>query len=137
MFVVQAQVLAGTAGVVQVEEDRKVEKLTTHTPDFLGLPTNVWPRAGGVDQAGEGVIIGVVDTGINPSHPSFAVDPDQPYTQVPSFSGTCEVAPEFPEGSCNGKIIGARHFAAAAIAGGDFNATRDYASPFDADGHGR
>ncbi|CAM6118928.1 unnamed protein product [Calypogeia fissa] len=132
----QAKTLENTPGVIQVEEDTKVEKMTTHTPDFLGLPVHAWPEVGGVESAGEGVIIGVVDTGINPFHPSFAVSNDQPYSTISSFNGTCEEAPEFPQGSCNGKIIGARHFAAAAIAGGDFNASRDYASPFDADGHG-
>lgn len=137
LFLVQAKTLEGTVGVIQVEEDRRVEKMTTHTPGFLGLPDNVWPKLGGVENAGEGVIIGIVDTGINPSHPSFAVTSDNPYNEATSFKGTCEEAPEFPKGSCNGKIIGARHFAAAAIAGGDFNATRDFASPFDADGHGR
>lgn len=132
----QAKTLAETAGVVQVEQDRRVEKMTTHTPDFLGLPGSAWPQMGGSGNAGEGIIIGVVDTGINPFHPSFAVSSDHPYDAISSYSGYCEEAPEFPQGSCNGKIVGARHFAAAAIAGGDFNASRDYASPFDADGHG-
>ncbi|BBN13974.1 tRNA guanosine-2'-O-methyltransferase [Marchantia polymorpha subsp. ruderalis] len=132
----QARILAATDGVLQVEQDLKVQKMTTHTPDFLGVSGGVWPRVGGYQNAGEGVVIGIIDTGIDPTHPSFASNTDRPYGYIEGFSGTCEEAPEFPKGSCNGKIIGARHFAGAAIAGGDFNASRDYASPFDADGHG-
>ncbi|KAL3680531.1 hypothetical protein R1sor_023487 [Riccia sorocarpa] len=132
----QARTLASTQGVLQVEQDQKVQKMTTHTPDFLGLTDKVWPVLGGVHNAGEDIVIGIVDTGIDPTHPSFASSMDRPYGYLSKFKGICEEAPEFPKGSCNGKIIGARHFAAAAIAGGDFNATRDYASPYDADGHG-
>ncbi|KAL1823513.1 hypothetical protein ACET3Z_010291 [Daucus carota] len=36
---------------------------------------------------------------------------------------------DFPSGSCNRKLIGARHFAASTITRGIFNATQDYASP--------
>lgn len=114
-----------------------MQKLTTHTPDFLGITDKVWPVVGGVQNAGEDVVIAIIDTGIDPTHPSFASNTDRPYGYLSKYKGTCEEAPEFPKGSCNGKIVGARHFDAAAKAGGDFNSSRDYASPFDADGHGR
>ncbi|GMH28827.1 hypothetical protein Nepgr_030670 [Nepenthes gracilis] len=52
------------------------------------------------------------------------------------FKGNCAVGDQFPSAACNGKIVAAKYFALGAIAAGDFNATRDYASPFDADGHG-
>ena len=38
---------------------------------------------------------------------------------------------------CNGKIVGAQHFAKAAIAAGAFNPDIESASPLDGDGHGR
>ncbi|KAL1801959.1 hypothetical protein ACET3Z_030606 [Daucus carota] len=44
---------------------------------------------------------------------------------------------DFPSGSCKRKLFGARHFAASAITRGIFNATQDYVSPFDGDGHAR
>ena len=125
-----------------VHEDIKMEKFTTHTPDFLGIPSGVWPILGGATNSGEGIVIGFIDTGINPNHPSFT---SLPYlgtnigmpTNSPKFRGKCTTGEGFPSTACNGKIVGAQYFAQAAIAAGDFNATRDYASPFDADGHGR
>lgn len=125
-----------------VHEDIKMEKFTTHTPDFLGIPSGVWPTLGGPTNSGEGIVIGFIDTGINPNHPSFSSQPSQgPGSRLHSnsskFKGKCATGEAFPATACNGKIVGAHYFARAAIAAGDFNATRDYASPFDADGHGR
>lgn len=111
-----------------------MKKATTHSPEYLNLVGGAWEQVGGTSTAGEDVVIGLVDTGIDPSHPSFANYGT--YGPLTSFTGSCEVAEEFPQGSCNNKLIGARHFAAAAEASGDFNATEDFASPLDGDGHG-
>ncbi|CAM8891845.1 unnamed protein product [Rhodiola kirilowii] len=132
----QAEVLRRASGVISLERDWKVRKLTTHTPQFLGLPTGVWPTGGGFDRAGEDIVIGFVDSGIYPHHPSFANDPRDPYGPVPKYRGKCEVDPDTKISFCNGKIIGAQHFAEAAKAAGAFNPTVDYASPLDGDGHG-
>lgn len=114
-----------------------MEKFTTHTPRFLGIPTGVWPILGGAESSGEGVIIGFIDTGINPLHPSFTGGSSARFTNSSKFKGKCVTGEKFPSTACNGKIVGAQYFARAAIAAGDFNATRDYASPYDAVGHGR
>ncbi|GMH23732.1 hypothetical protein Nepgr_025575 [Nepenthes gracilis] len=132
----QAEVLRRFPGVKSVERDWKVRKLTTHTPEFLGLPTEVWPSGGGHDKAGEDIVIGFVDSGIYALHPSFATHDSEPYGPVPKYKGTCEVDPDSKRSFCNGKIIGAQHFAKAAIAAGAFNPSIDYASPLDGDGHG-
>ncbi|KAL5724062.1 hypothetical protein ACHQM5_007372 [Ranunculus cassubicifolius] len=130
-------VLKNTKGIRMLHEDIKMMKLTTHTPDFLGIPDGVWPSLGGAQSAGEGVVIGIIDTGINPNHPSFTREPFMNTSRGSKrFKGMCETGEGFNRSSCNGKIIGARYFARGAIAAGDFNATRDYSSPFDADGHG-
>lgn len=120
-----------------MHEDMKMVKMTTHTPDYIGISAGVWPYLGGAERSGDGIVIGMIDTGINPSHPSFANLRPQPASNLTRFKGRCELGDEFPLEACNGKIVGAQHFARAAIAAGDFNATSDYASPFDADGHGR
>ncbi|KAF5725950.1 Subtilisin-like serine protease 3 isoform 1 [Tripterygium wilfordii] len=132
----QAEILRHAPGVKSVVRDWKVRRLTTHTPQFLGLPTGVWPTGGGFDRAGEDIVIGFVDSGIFPHHPSFATHHTEPYGPVPKYRGKCEVDPDTKRDFCNGKIIGAQHFAKAAIAAGLFNPTIDFDSPLDGDGHG-
>ncbi|KAF9625421.1 hypothetical protein IFM89_022579 [Coptis chinensis] len=129
-------VLQKAKGVRIIHEDSKMVKLTTHTPDFLGIPHGVWPSLGGAQNSGEGVVIGTIDTGINPNHASFSTR-SSTHTGKRKFKGKCDSGIGFNETACNGKIVGARYYARGAIAAGDFNATRDYPSPFDADGHGR
>ncbi|XP_060216978.1 subtilisin-like protease SBT2.2 isoform X2 [Lycium barbarum] len=130
----QAFKLARRREVSNIALDFSVRTATTHTPEFLGLPHGAWAEEGGYETAGEGVVIGFIDTGIDPTHPSF--NDKKTYPVPEHFSGICEVTLDFPSGSCNRKLVGARHFAASAITRGIFNATKDYASPFDGDGHG-
>ncbi|KAG6692355.1 hypothetical protein I3842_10G110700 [Carya illinoinensis] len=133
----QADKLSKRREVTNVVLDFSVRTATSHTPQFLGLPDGAWIEVGGFESAGEGIIIGFVDTGIDPKHPSFADNISKYPFPVPAhFSGICEVTRDFPSGSCNRKLIGARHFAESAITRGIFNATQDYASPSDGDGHG-
>lgn len=132
----QAETLRGSLGVKSVDKDWKVKKLTTHTPQFLGLPTGVWPMGGGFDRAGEDIVIGFIDSGVFPHHPSFRNPDSEPYGPIPKFRGKCEVDSDTKKSFCNGKIVGAQHFAKAAIAAGAFNPEVDFASPLDGDGHG-
>ncbi|XP_010244166.1 PREDICTED: subtilisin-like protease SBT2.4 [Nelumbo nucifera] len=133
----QAKKLKMTPGVKLVEKDRGAQLMTTYTPEFLSLPERVWTQEGGERNAGEGIVIGVVDTGIDPTHPSFAYDPLNPFTTKPSrFKGACETGPHFPESACNGKIISARYFSAGAQTTAPLNASIDFLSPTDAVGHG-
>ncbi|KAG0483770.1 hypothetical protein HPP92_011854 [Vanilla planifolia] len=133
----QANKLMKRREVANVELDFSVRTATTHTPEFLGLPQGAWLQEGGPQFAGEGVVIGFIDTGIDPMHPSFSDSLSDTAYPVPAhFSGVCEVTIDFPSGSCNRKLVGARHFAASAITRGVFNASKDHASPFDGDGHG-
>ncbi|KAI3456511.1 hypothetical protein Pfo_013174 [Paulownia fortunei] len=132
----QVEKFKGAPGVKLVEKDRGAKLMTTYTPEFLGLPA-VWTQQGGYGNAGEGIVIGFVDSGINPVHPSFAYDPLNPLTSnTTRFSGSCEGGPLFPETSCNGKIISARFFAAGARAAATLNPSVDIQSPYDAVGHG-
>ncbi|XP_026440676.1 subtilisin-like protease SBT1.4 [Papaver somniferum] len=56
----------------------------------------------------DNVIIGVIDRGIWTGHPSFN---DSMLTPAPErWKGICKSGPNFPESSCNRKIIGARAF---------------------------
>ncbi|XXG56177.1 hypothetical protein AAC387_Pa03g3661 [Persea americana] len=136
----QAKKLESAQGVRLVEKDRGAKLMTTYTPTYLGLtgPGGVWAQGGegGEEKAGDGMVIGIIDTGIDPTHPSFSYDPHNPFRANLStrFSGcTCQTGPDFPVNSCNGKIITARYFAAGAAT---LNISKDYLSPFDAVGHG-
>nr|CAD1841479.1 unnamed protein product [Ananas comosus var. bracteatus] len=112
----QAEKLSRRREVANVALDFSVRTATTHTPEFLGLPQGAWVQEGGPDVAGEGIVIGFIDTGIDPTHPSFADDLSTNGYPIPAhFSGVCEVTRDFPSGSCNRKLVGARHFAASAI----------------------
>ncbi len=72
----KARDLLSIPGVVAVQSDTLQHTLTDSTPAFIGA-TKVWPVLGGSRTAGQGVIVGVLDTGVWPEHPSFA-DPGIP-----------------------------------------------------------
>ena len=69
----QVDELVAVDGVVAVQKDVLEQPLTSVSPAFTGASA-VWPALGGSSKAGEGVIVGVLDTGVWPEHPSF-VDP--------------------------------------------------------------
>lgn len=134
----QAKKLKEAAGVKHVERDRGAKLKTTYTPQFLNLPEGVWTEEGGDKNAGEGVVIGFIDTGINALHPSFAYDPLNPFkSNVSHFSGACQTGPGFPPTACNGKIVSAKFFSAGAQAIATLSTSVDFLSPLDAVGHGR
>ncbi|MFI6790772.1 S8 family serine peptidase [Nonomuraea sp. NPDC050383] len=143
----QAAQLRALPEVVAVTEDRKVSVATSSTPSFLGLDARggLWDRLGGPDGkkgAGEGLVIGVIDSGIWPDAKSFAGTDGKgkPYPPVKGFHGECEQAGDdsWDPKACNGKLVAARHFTAAW--GGDAAVKEyfpwEYLSPRDYNGHG-
>ncbi|KAJ0971844.1 hypothetical protein J5N97_019803 [Dioscorea zingiberensis] len=74
---------------------------TTHSNSFLGL--NYGQGFWNISNYGKGVVIGVVDNGGRPDHPSF--DDDGMPPPPPKYTGGCDFLPPY---SCNNKIIGAR-----------------------------
>ncbi|MBK9715691.1 MAG: S8 family serine peptidase [Kouleothrix sp.] len=146
----QAAKLAATPGVLAVTPDAEVQADTSSTPDFLGLtaPGGLWSQLGGVHSAGEGIIIGIIDSGIWPESLSFSdrigtngnasKDGKLDYQQIPGWHGKCTPGEDFTASLCNQKLIGAQYFNASwgGNAGIDaqrpweFNSVRDY------NGHG-
>lgn len=66
----EVQVVGKKEGFVRAFPDRVLHVLTTHTPKFLGLELGkkgLWNDS----RLGSGVIIGVLDTGVTPGHPSY------------------------------------------------------------------
>ncbi len=110
MDTAQAAALARTPGVRNVWEDEVRTADTVSTPDYLGLSggAGVWQtRFGGADQAGAGMVVGVIDSGIWPESPSFA---ELEGASVPdTWRGVCQAGTEEPV-VCNNKLIGARYY---------------------------
>ncbi|XP_040987909.1 subtilisin-like protease SBT3.5 isoform X1 [Juglans microcarpa x Juglans regia] len=135
----QAQQLAELPGVVRVIPNSLHKLQTTRSWDFLGLspqsPNNILHNS----KMGDGVIIGVFDTGIWPESKSFGEDGLGP---VPSrWKGVCISGDKFnATTNCNKKIIGARSYIDGFLAeyGQPLNTSgdREYLSPRDANGHG-
>jgi subtilisin family serine protease len=130
----QADTLEQSEAVLSVERDQRQELATDNTPTFLGLnaPGGIWSQLGGQGAAGEDVIIGLIDTGVWPEHPSFS---DAGYGPPPAgWTGTCEKGEKFSEKDCNNKLIGARYYLAGFTKAGIIK--DEFISPRDADGHG-
>ena len=86
----QAATLARTDGVVSVHRNtlRRVPD-DKKSVDFLGLSGSdgVWSKLGGPDDAGRGVVVGVIDTGIWPESASFAGEPLQTSSPEEGMAG--------------------------------------------------
>jgi subtilisin family serine protease len=136
----QAESLSKTRGVIAVVPDSVQHADLIPTLDFLGLtgPVGLWRRLGGdnpASGAGKGVVVGIIDSGINDEleadGSSFASTGTPPPA---SWNGTCDTG-EDDSFACNDKVIGGRYFDAAAVASGDVNAG-EFISPDDFHGHG-
>lgn len=148
----QAARLAQQPNVVAVSADELRQPTTDNTPTELGLtgPGGLWATGGpdGGTAVGEDVVIGVIDTGIWPEHPSFSDQSDfgyrpgntgkalRVYGPPPAdWFGKCEGGEQFSAQSCNNKLIGARYFVSGLNRAGAKH-EGDYLSARDHDGHG-
>lgn len=142
----QVRKLARMPGVVAVTPNEILKRDTSSTPNFLGLSgaNGFW----NTQAKGEGVVIGIVDSGIWPQHPSFSdrtgsngnfkKDGKLGYQQLPGWNGKCTPGEAFNASDCNQKLIGARYYNAGY--GGNEAIKQqfpyEFNSPRDADGHG-
>ena len=142
----QAQEVADIDGVSAVQVDFERELTTDKGPEWIGAPT-VWDGsnvpAGFEGNKGEGVIVGILDSGLNPANPSFAdvvpvADGGDGYDHTNplgagKYLGMCDpanTAQYVANWGCNDKLIGYYNFANPAAGG---NPKDD---PYDDDGHG-
>ena len=123
----EAQSVASLPGVKRVQPDQLNQLLTDAGPAWIGANGiyNGTATGGLPGTKGEGMVVGIIDTGINNDHPSFAdigadgydhSNPRSPSPLVPRYYGACNPA------LCNDKLIGMW----------DFTGT----TPFDDNAHG-
>jgi subtilisin family serine protease len=106
----EAQALAAQPDVALVMPDVMRQPTTDSSPDFLGLTAPGGAYDTGLD--GSGVVVGVIDSGIWPEHPSFADDGSFPEADVapgiPCEFGNTAHNPDDAAFQCNNKLLGAR-----------------------------
>jgi subtilisin family serine protease len=113
-------------GVRAVEPEFTRRVATDAGPGWVGAEpfwNDAVPGASGLGR-GAGAIVGVIDTGINAAHPSFAATAEDGYLHVNprgSFLGLCASTPP----RCNAKLIGIHDFTSEGSRDGS-----------DANGHG-
>lgn len=143
----QVRTLQSLPGVVSVTPDAMMKRNTVSTGEMLQLRTGPWADLGGPENAGEGIVVGIIDSGVWPESASFS---DRTgvnkagkvgklnYRQIPGWNGKCADGEAFPASLCNQKLISAQWFNAGF--GGDEAVLAqfpyEYASARDADGHG-
>lgn len=132
----QALEVSELPGVTAVQRDFTRELHTDNGPAWIGAPSVYDGSAvpGGTGSKGEGVVVGVLDTGLNPANESFADVADDGYDHTNPFGagnyvGACDpanTAQYVADWGCNDKVIGYWDFDVANNDDGDY----------DDDGHG-
>ncbi|MCP3992470.1 MAG: S8 family peptidase [Actinomycetia bacterium] len=137
----EAVAVAAQSKVRLVIPDELHQVTTDSSREFLGLTKGGGAYKSGM--TGEGVVVGVIDTGIWPEHPSFAdtgysappiVLEDIPGHPACEFGNTAHHPDDAPF-SCNNKLIGARQMLGTyrALIGADGT---EFDSARDDNGHG-
>lgn len=125
----EAEMLKGLPGITNVWIDVEEHIITDNTNTVIGS-TGVWTGSsvpGGTPAMGENMIVGIIDSGINFDHPSFAQTSGSDgyvYPAYPTKKGVCAVAGGDYVNACNNKLIGAYSYVAEVL------------TPEDSNGHG-
>jgi len=146
----EIQKIAAQPGVRTVMPDLLYEADTDVSQEFLGLNDEGGAYLSGL--TGEGVVVGVIDSGIWPEHPSVADDGS--YGTPPISIDMIEIEGQTSSGcdfgdtehvlaeglvddpfTCNNKLIGARHVMPTYLAATGLTPV-EYNSARDEDGHG-
>ena len=125
----EASALLKVDSVKHVYPDRRRSLLLNSSTEVVNAPA-FWTELSGQANAGAGVRIAVIDTGIRSENPMF--EDTGNFTQLPGFpKGYCAPPSADPDFQCNAKLIVARYYEPL------FNIHADEVlSPLDIHGHG-
>ena len=104
----EAKALAQLDGVARVRPDFERRMLTDAGPQWIGAEP-IWNGTvigSGIHTKGEGVVVGVVDSGVNPTHPSFQDLSSDGYNHSNPRSQRYGVCNNAGETRCSDKLIG-------------------------------
>ena len=127
-------------GVVAVQQDKLNQPLTDSSTDFINAD-DLYPGLDGAPNAGEGIVVGILDTGAWPEHPSFAdqghlpAPPALPEPRACDFGDNPMTPPNDPF-TCNNKLIAGKAFLATYLSDPERASAEMYHSPRDSNGHG-
>jgi len=120
-----AAALKNVPGVKWVQYLPPLKPLLNAAVNLVGMPA-AWNSIGGSANAGAGVKIGIIDTGIDQNHPGFK---DAGFTPPAGF-------PAGDAGYTNNKVIVARSYISSLVDSDPTYSTPDDLSPRDRQGHG-
>jgi uncharacterized repeat protein (TIGR01451 family) len=129
----EAEDLLGLPGIRKVLKDQDYTYTTDAGPEWIGAGA-IWEGEAvpdGVGTLGEGVLVGVLDGGINFDHPSFSATPDDGfvYDWTGDYLGVCAPGGDpLYATACNDKVVGAWSYT--------YDSPSDVVTPEDAEGHG-
>ncbi|MCB1589150.1 MAG: S8 family serine peptidase [Xanthomonadales bacterium] len=121
----EAAALLNRPEVQAVEREQFLTLDTYNGPGFIGAPT-IWEgtTANGTNTRGEGIVVGIIDSGINWASPAYAATgPVTGHVHVNpngsgNFLGQCQTG-QVDAGRCNDKLIGIYNMAAPGTTGTD------------------
>src|ERR1035437_1689959 len=120
-----AAALKNIPGVKWMQYQPLSKPLLNAAVNLVGVPA-AWSAIGGSANAGAGVRIGIIDTGIDQNHPGFS---DTGFTPPAGF-------PTGDTGYTNNKVIVARSYVSMLTDPDPAYSTPDHLSPRDRQGHG-
>jgi minor extracellular serine protease Vpr len=125
----ELRTIPGVAGVQPLRRGKKLANRATQLVDAPGA----WSALGGQQNAGAGIKIAIIDTGIDQTHPAF----QDPTLSMPAGFPLCTAGHPEDCAYTNNKVIVARSYVRMLAEGtGPADSTPDDFSPRDRDGHG-
>ncbi|MEP6715005.1 MAG: S8 family serine peptidase [Terriglobia bacterium] len=133
--------LKSIPGVQYVARVPRFHRNLDHAEQLIGVPTG-WNLVGGMGNAGAGIKIGIIDTGIESTHPAFhdlTLTPPESFPLCSIATPTQGPAPQTMLDCAqftNNKIIVARSYVPLVAQGAAASSRPDDYSPRDRTGHG-